>query len=288
MDIMGELVFFIVFVICLVVLFFCWYRFHESLRIAPFPSSATPETYNLQFETRTYKTEDNVSLHGWYVPVKDAKAVVIIVHGYRNVKGTVAEHIPYLYKAGYSTFTIDLRSDLPKGKATLGIQEYKDIAAAYDYMKSLLENEKKKVGFFGGSMGASSSIIASGKTGKGDFLIASVPYANYKSLYSQRLRLENLPPILLPFTLLAGIFELGINYPSYAPENFIRKIHRPILFIAAAKDQKVDFQDAKNLYAQANEPKYLWTADTHHDVYREEPEEYEKKVLEFLNNVESS
>lgn len=285
---MIEVLVLVVVSIVLIVLLFCWYKFYKSLRIAPFPSNKTPKSFNIQYETHTFKTEDNVTLQGWYVPVKDAKAVVIIVHGYLNVKGTVAEHIPYLFKAGYSTFTIDLRSDLPNGKATIGVKEYKDIAAAYDYMKSLPENEKKKIGFFGGSMGASSSIITTGKTGKGDFLIASVPFANYKSLYSQRLKLENLPSILLPFTLLAGIFELGVNYPAYAPDNFIRKIRVPILFIAAAKDLKVDFQDAKNLYAQANEPKYLWTADTHHDVYREEPEEYEKKVLEFLKNVGNS
>lgn len=275
-----------IFFVLLAVQTYSWYKVSTSLRLPHLPNNETPATYGLAYQTRTFKTENGTSLEGWYVPVKDAKAVIIVIHGYRDVKGMVVEHGSYLHKAGYTTFFIDLSSDLPGSKATLGVQEHKDIISAYRYMRSLPENKNKKIGFFGGSMGASSSLIAAGKSGEGDFIIASVPYANYKSLFEQRLKLENLPVALLPFVLVANGFELGFDYESYAPDKYIQSIRKPLFIIASAKDSKVNGNDAELLYRSANAPKYFWKADAVHDVYKDRPDEYKKRVLEFLANVD--
>lgn len=272
-------------VLLIAVFFFSWYRLRQSLFAGSYPRHETPGAYHLTFQTRRFKVRDGSELEGWYIPAKNPKAVIIMVHGYRDTKGTIIEHAKYLHDAGYTTFFMDFRSDSPIMKVTLGIEEYKDVEAAYDYMRSLPENKNKPIGLFGGSMGASTSIIAAGKTGKGDFIIASVPYANFKSLMEQRIRLENLPQILLPFARIANAMELGWRYENFTPDKYIKKISVPIFLISSLDDEKVNPNDARHLYNLANHPKHYWEAKAQHDIYKDIPQEYERHILSFLHKA---
>lgn len=152
-------------------------------------------------------------------------------------------------------------------------------------MKSLPENKNKKIGFFSGSMGAATSIVTAGKSGKGDFVIATVPYANFKTLFAQQLSNEKLPRFLLPFLRIAAVFEFGLRYNTFTPSNYISKINKPIFLMAAKYDEVVNVHDARYLFDLANEPKYFWEADTRHRVFDENPEEFKKQVLNFLDKA---
>ena len=284
MELLISLLLFILIIILFSVLYM-WYRLHQAMHQPGDPSTETPAKYKLTYETRSFKTEDGVSLKGWYIPVKNPKAVVITIHGYVDTKATIVDHTKYLHDGGYSTFFIDLRSDNKKTKYTLGVDESKDIEAAYDYMKSLPENSNKKVGFFSGSMGAATSIVTAGKSGKGDFVIATVPYANFKRLFAQQLHNEKLPSFLLPFLRIAALLEFGISYYKFTPSNYISNIHKPIFIMSAKYDEVVNGDDAKYLFDLANEPKRFWQASTHHRIFNEIPEEFAKRVINFLNTV---
>jgi esterase/lipase len=265
-----------VLVAIILIFLFSWYRLRIALHKKNVPADDKPENYNVSYQTTNF---------GWYVPVKNAKAVAIVVHGYRDAKSDVICHVAYLQKAGYSTFYIDLRSDRDNHKSMLGITEYKDVEAAYDYMQSLPENKDIKIGFFGGSMGAVSSIIAAGKTGKGAFVIASVPYATFKRLFIKQLQVAHLPQWLLPFIRLAALFELGFDYEKLEPARLIAKITKPVFLISAVNDEAVNTHDAKYLYDRANEPKTFWRAESRHDIFAEHPKEYERRILQFLATI---
>src|SRR3989338_10845189 len=108
---------------------------------------------------------------------------------------------------------------------SFGINEHKNVIAAYDYLKSLPKNKNKKIGFFGRSMGAATSIIAQAISGKGDFIIALTPYASLKRLFNFRLTKKGyFTPIFFPFLQLAAFLEFGLNFEKYAPINLIEKI----------------------------------------------------------------
>ena len=134
-------------------------------------------------------------------------------------------------------------------------------------------------------MGAATCINSAGKTNKGDFLIASVPYASFKRLFQNQLKMQYLPPFLLPFLRLAGIFELGLFYDQNAPENFIKKIKMPIFLISAVKDEMVNTHDASYLFTLANQPKLFWRADARHNIFADHPIEYQRHILKFLHFV---
>ncbi|MBI3955154.1 alpha/beta hydrolase [Candidatus Gottesmanbacteria bacterium] len=199
-------------------------------------------------------------------------------------------HADYLTKNGYSVLLMDLRStgESTGTKVYLGAKEWQDVEASYSYLNSLPENKDKKIGYFGISMGAATAIITAGKTQQGDFVIASVPYASLNKLFSFQIVREHLyVPLFLPLTKISASIELGSHYADFDPENLISKIKKPVLIFAAKNDQDVDYKDAEYLYSLANKPKSIWLADASHDIHQEKPDEFSKRVLDFLSNLKS-
>lgn len=284
---MKILILIILFIVttAIISLLYMWYRLHKAMSMPSDPINVTPSKHKLKYQIRHFKTADGVSLKGWYIPVKSPKAVVIVIHGYVDTKATIVDHTKYLHDGGYTTFFIDLRSDDKKTKYTMGVKEWQDVEAAYEYMKSLPENKDKKIGFFSASMGAATSIVAAGKSGKGDFVIAAVPYANFERLFEQQLRNEKLPLFLLPFLRIAAILEFGLRYHTIAPSNYITRISNPVFLMSAKHDEIVNANDAKQLFDSANSPKHFWEADAHHRIFDEIPDEFASQVLKFLNSL---
>ncbi|MBI3366220.1 alpha/beta hydrolase [Candidatus Roizmanbacteria bacterium] len=269
---------------------YTWFRLRSRIYIHTSSNQSLFKKYPLLHKEVTLKTQDGEIIHSWYIPVNKPKAVLILVHGFTDKNGgksLMLPHADYLIKNGYSVILPDLRSTGKSSgnKVFLGIKEWQDIESAYDYLKSLDENKNVKIGLFGISMGASTAIITVGKTGKGDFIIASVPFSDYDEQFRSEIkktRLWKLP--FFPFLQFAAKIEFG-NYTQYNPLKMIVKIHRPIFIIAAKNDQDIDYHQQRNLYLSANEPKSIWTANTQHDVYDERPQEFQEKILSFLNSL---
>ncbi len=266
---------------------YTWYEFRSSLRIHV--DLKNPKlSKDLKLIKKFLKTKDGIRIASWYIPVKDPKATLILIDGYKEQeqdKVRMFNHAEYLKKAGYSTLLIDLRSfgESDGDKVTFGVNEWKEVETAYDYVKTLPENKDKKIGFLGISMGGVISIITKGITGKGDFIIAVAPYANFKSLFDFRLRKKRLPSLLfLPVLQVLAIFELGFNYEYYTATNMVRKVDVPIFIASAKHDKIVNPHDAKYVYDKANTPKEYWQTNTSHGIFKDNPKEFKKTVLSFL------
>lgn len=280
-----------VFVILTAIFLYVWYQFHSSIALHASAGSQTPEQFNLAAEPQQLTSADGIKLSSWYIPTKNPKAVVIFVHGYATDNGGKSEMLAesqFIHEAGYSTLLIDLRSfgNSEGNKISLGTKEWQDVAAAYDFAKSLPENKNKKIGLLGDSMGAATVIINAGKTGKADFVIAQVPFSSYKTLLQQQIRREKYPsllvPVILPFLRLAAGLDLGLNYESYSPDKLVTNIKVPIFIVGAQNDEWVGSEAGKRLFNLANQPKEFWQANTTHEVFTDNPEELKRRILEFL------
>lgn len=267
--------------------FFIWVQFHNKLNVhSPSDVVAIPEGWKLH-------TQYVVNVFGkkiayWHIPVANPKAVVILVHGYSipGGKPQMLVHAQYLRDAGYSTVLLDLQSfgESEGKKITLGVREWKDVEAVYDEVRSYPEYKQTKVGFLGVSMGAATAIMTTGFSSKGDFVIASVPYSSFDSMFHKQLAALGYPPTLLyPFMHIAGIIELGNDYQQFTPLNAVKKVKVPILLFSARQDEEVNGADATNLYKNANEPKEYWEINSKHDIFDSHPNEFKEKVLGFLD-----
>ncbi|HUD19600.1 MAG TPA: alpha/beta hydrolase [Patescibacteria group bacterium] len=266
---------------------YTWYRFRKSIYIHTTENQELLNKYPLEHIEVNLTTKDRLQISSWYIPVPHPKAVVILIPGFTDKNGGKAlmlPHAAYLKDAGYSSMLLDLRStgESSGAKSYLGIKEWQDVEAAYDYLKNQPENKDTKIGFFGISMGAATAIITTGKTGKGDFIIASVPYASFDGLFAFQLSKDHLPSVLLPLLKLAAAIEFGLSYNTYNPSRLIKNIHIPVFIIAAKQDKDVGYAGAADLYQLANKPKYFWAPNSQHDVHLEQPEKFQNRVLSFL------
>lgn len=265
---------------------FTWYQLSLDLNHRFDVNANDLPKPEVPYKNVSLRTSDNINIAGWYIPAENPKAAVIVVHGYTSGKSEMLAHADYLHEAGYSALLIDLRGNGESGgdRVTLGIEEWKDLEAAYDYMKSLPENNNKKIGFLGDSMGASTSIIAVGKTGKGDFVVALVPYADYARLFGFQADLQGfgLIPGVKYFAVLAANFAIKPGYQQLSPGKMIKNIHAPVLIVWSEKDEEVGPDQGSHLFQIANPPKEEWEASAGHDVMNEDSEGLKKRVLEFL------
>ena len=249
----------------------------------------TPNDYNMSFEDVSFTSQDFVQLSGWYISVKNPKAIVVLVHGRAIKNGGKSMMLPiasHLYKNNYATLLFDMRG-YGKSKGSIvgfGSKEWQDVVAAYTYAKSLQE-KKIRIGFLGISLGATVSLIAAGKEKIGDFVIASTPYATHSSLFTYQVEKEHVfPKFIFRWALqLAANIEMGFGYELYNALSFIQNIKVPLFLIAAKKDVLVNPKDAWILYEKASKPKEYWEADTGHDIFGQLEDEFIAKVLNFLN-----
>ena len=259
---------------------------HKSLNIHATEDTKTTQQFNLKKTEVDLVASDKIKLTTWYIPVAKPKAVLILVHGFSIIGGRphMLGHAKYLSEAGYSTLLLNLRSfgNSQGNKITLGVNEWKDLVAAYDYLKSLPENRNLKIGYMGVSMGASTSIITVGHTQKGDFIIASVPYSSFDSLFKIQIKEAGLPIWLFyPFLKLAAFLELGWDYQKYNPVNNISRVNVPQLLFLSSSDEN-NGNEGIELFQKANPPKELWSYQGGHDIHGENPTEFKNKVLNFL------
>ncbi len=280
---------------CIGIFLYTWHRLYESLHFHVNPDEKHLKKYaSLPRETLALVSSDGVKISGWYVKAAKPKAFVILVHGYETETGGKTDMLGYakfLREAGYSSLLIDLRSfgKSEGNQIYLGVREWRDVVTAYDFLKNQPETKGKKIGLLGVSMGAATSLIAAGESGKGDFVIASVPYASYRDLFLFRTKKEGLSPILFtPPLQLAAFFVLGFNYPQFDPHKEIVKLHVPVLIFQATQDKSVPSNDAKILYEAAHEPKVFWVSRGGHDIFAEKPKLFEAQVLAFLQQVVTS
>ncbi len=287
----------LLFLISLGYFFIVWKQFHQAVALHVPSDSRNLAQFSLTAQDISLTSADGFSLSAWYIPVKNPKAVLVLVHGYGTYEGgkpQMLSQAKYLSDSGYSTILLDLRSfgKSQGSKIMLGTKEWQDVAAAYDYAKSRPENKNIPVGLLGVSMGGVTSIITAAKTQKADFVIAQVPFYNYQSFFRQQLvRLHYSPylrPIIMAFFSKAVMLDLGVNYNSYSPNKLIGNIHVPILIMSAQNDDWVNNTDGQKLYDLANNPKMYWFDNTSHNLMWDDPQGVQTKVLQFLNQYVTS
>src|ERR1700675_232680 len=93
--------------------------------------AATPREAGLDYEDVQLRTADNVALNAWWVPARDARGAVLILHG--NA-GNISFRIGYLKmfnRMRYATLLIDYRGYGKSGGRPSEEGTYRDAEAAW-------------------------------------------------------------------------------------------------------------------------------------------------------------
>ncbi len=90
-------------------------------------------------------------------------------------------------------------------------------------------------------------------------------------------------PLILTSTVSTAIFANHMPPPQLS--DLVTRVHVPVFFIHAADAQGGE-ELSEQYYLPANEPKQLWKTDGGHvRGITAEPEEYERRVVNFLDEA---
>ncbi|QKT05076.1 alpha/beta hydrolase [Ectothiorhodospiraceae bacterium 2226] len=228
---------------------------------------ATPEDIGLAYEPLHILTDDDVLLHGWFVPHPEARATLIFFHG--NA-GNISHRLPSLrqfHRLGLSVLLFDYRGyGRSEGRPSeTGL--HRDAAAVLRYALETRGLEPPEIVLFGRSLGAALAAWAATRTDAGALILES----GFTS--APELGAELYP--FLPVRLLARL-----HYPTL---EYVRDARTPVLVVHSRDDEIIPHRHGARLYAAAPDPKALLTLrGSHNTGFLDSERDYLRGLDAFL------
>ena len=251
--------------------------------------TATPAALGLDYESVSLATADGVELAAWYLPGENG-AGVVVVHGAGSTRSAVLPQAAALVRHGYAVVLIDARGHGDSGGKAMDFGWYGDldIAAGTDFLASQPAIDPERIGVVGFSMGGEEAIgaaatdqriravVAEGATGR-----QAADKAWLSDAYGWR-----------------GWLQEQLEKAQYGVTDLLTDASPPTTLRSAVADApgtrfllitagKVADEAHAAAYIQsgASERVGVWNADGagHTGGYRMRPEEWQRRVLGFLD-----
>lgn len=251
------------------------------------PQVAAATTY----EDVSLRTSDGLTLKGWYFPVRDDRAAILIHGRHANraeYQGRLEHIADFLVARGFSVLLFDLRGhgDSDGVRFSLGQLERLDVASAIDFVASrgFAEN---RIALLGISLGAGTAIQELLLHPKIGALVSDSSYMDAFTEVEEVLPLEGgIPGWFTPGVFFMTRIAFGLDGDQVRPIEVVRAHpERAILFIHCDTDPLIKVHHAQDLRAaSANSASALWIAHgcDHAAAMDMYPAEYRAQVIAFL------
>ena len=256
-----------------------------SYLIAPSPATVDlPERFKAN--EVSFASSSGAELKGNLLRGQPGKGVVILMHGVRSHRGAMVQHAELLSRHGFSVFLFDFQAhgESSGTHITSGYLEAMDAAAAVEFLGKHTPDEK--IAILGVSLGGAAAVLATPPLPV-QAMVLELVYADIERAVKNRIafKLGSWARIFSPLLTWQMEVRLGISPDQLSPEKSIAQVTCPKLIIAGAKDRHTLLADTEALFAAAPAPKELWVISNavHEDIYRVAREEYEERILAFLN-----
>jgi fermentation-respiration switch protein FrsA (DUF1100 family) len=231
----------------------CLFALVFQKRLTFFPERrlvATPLDIGLSFEDVAVVADDGVRLHGWFVPHRESRGVVLFCHGNAGNISQRLDTLRFWYDLGLSILAFDYRG---YGRSAGDISEAGtrlDARAMWRYLTETRGYAPETIVLFGRSLGAAVAIE----------LGASVQCAGLvaESGFTTVADMARRAYPWLPVRLL-----MRMQFDSRAR---VREIAAPKLFIHSSNDEVVPFSMGRELFDAAREPKQFLTIQGAHNI----------------------
>ncbi len=270
---------------------------------------------------RLYPQEAHDSLkriarHGMLVRSNDAKATILVCHGFMCDKYDVGM-LRRIFKAKqFNVMTFDFRAHGQNSEGqycTFGRDEALDVVAAARFLRNHPELCDKPLFAYGFSMGAVSAIEAQSQAPDlFDAMILDCPFESSERVINTGLEclhcsvfgfefdmpgkellqkyafhpyVQALVKAVLKTVAQMDATGINTNFCPIHPGESVKTITVPIFFIHCKNDQKVSVDQVRNVYEGAAGYKRLWLTNgrRHYDSFFYNPEKYIENVRAFYN-----
>ena len=228
----------------------------------------TPDSLGYQYESVMFKTSDNMTLNGWFIPNNISHRVVLFFHGNTGNISQCMESIEIFHRLGLSTFIFDYRGYGNSLGKTTEQGTYNDAEAAWRYLVDVRGISADRILVHGRSLGgAIASWLVSQHTPR-VFILESTFTA------APDIAAEHFPRV--PARLLTR-FHYNVL------EN-IKKVKCPVLIVYSKKDKTIPIHHGIKIFEAANEPKQFLEIDgEHYDGFLTTGQHYVDSLAAFIN-----
>lgn len=262
---MPAKIFIFLVIITLLVAFF---RYFEKKTIY-FPMKAierTPKDAGAEYSDVYFKTNDGVTLNGWFVPRAGSSAYLLFCHGNAGNISHRIEIIDIFSKMGMNVFIFDYRG---YGRSQGSPSEkglYRDAAAAYDYLISK-GAAKEKIVIYGESLGGAAAIDLAAGLSAGA-LITEGAFTSAADVAGE----------VYPFLPLK--FIVSARYDNITK---IKNVKIPKLITHSRDDEIIPYRHGERLFGSASQPKeFFQLRGGHNDAVILMANEFGEAIKAFL------
>jgi len=233
----------------------------------------------------TLASESGVDIVGWHIPADDSRGVVMLAHPYRGSRLDMLNRAQLLHRHGYSIVMVDLQAhgESPGERVTIGHLERHDVESAVQYARE--HHPDEPLGIVGFSMGGAATLLSSVKAI--DALVLEAAYPTIRTAILNRAKAKVGRAAFLPARMLMMQFRprMGISHTEMRPIDHLPHVDCPVFIMSGTADPHTTVADTESMFAAATEPKQLWMVEGagHEDLYDFAPDEYEARLLKFLD-----
>jgi dipeptidyl aminopeptidase/acylaminoacyl peptidase len=276
-----------------------------SLANTPVDFKATSSIY-ADFDTSRYEMSSyqdvsfpsrqaNITLSGWYIEVDPDAPVIVVTHGSEGgSKRDDNALIPagMLAHNGFNVLLYDMRnhgdSDRDNGRTSVGNKEYKDLLGAWDWLVQVKGFTPERIGVYGFSLGAATTLIAFGEEPRVAAAFVDSPVTNLPELMDAELARNHYPTFLSTPAILMARLVTGEDLLAHSPTEAIYNASgRPLYVVHGTGDTRISVNQTRELAAlarQTNTPITVWMPDgvDHVESAFAYPAEYERRMVDFF------
>ncbi|MDX1499205.1 MAG: alpha/beta hydrolase [Woeseiaceae bacterium] len=260
----------VVIVAVYVLLVFTVYLMQGSmLYLADVPGRAivmTPADIGLEFDDVTLETDDDIKLHGWFVPGTSARTLLFF-HGNAGNISHRLDSIRQFHELGLSVFIIDYRGYGQSEGRTTERGMYRDADTAWQYLVEKRGIRANDIVVFGRSLGASVAAHLAALEEPAALIVESA-FTSVPEVAQE----------IYPWLPARWLSRL-----RHATRDDIRNVRCPVLVIHSRDDEIIPFHHGEAIFAAANEPRTLLVlSGTHNDAFLRDEARYLDGLRNFL------
>jgi fermentation-respiration switch protein FrsA (DUF1100 family) len=230
----------------------------------------TPADWGMEYEDVTLLTDDDIQLHGWFIPHPQAGQVLLFFHGNAGNISHRRDSIEIFHRLGLNVLIIDYRG-YGNSEGNPGEQGfYRDAAAAWRFLIEEKAYPPDQIVIFGRSLGgAVAAKLASGVKAHGLILESTLSSAKD---FARAV-----------FKVLSRLVVMRYTFDT---ADSIRRVNCPVLVLHSPDDEIMPFQLGEKVFNAANQPKrFVRMRGDHNNGFLLTQPAYEQALNSWLQTL---